>query len=457
MTFDRVRFQKWWYLGLAVIVFSIFLRFWRLDQPKGYYFDEVYHAVTAKLVGRNDPAAYEWTNPEPEPNTAVDWLHPPFAKLTQGLSMYLLGENELAWRLSSAIVGSVSLFLLWKVALKLTDRKEVALLAVVLFSLDGLALTMSRIAMNDMHVTAAILLSVWLYWRWKEKPTVQRAIAVGLSTGLALGTKWSGFFLLPLFAFDQGMGIFWALLHGKVPHWKVKAIFALSLAWFVPAMYLLSYQQMFLQGKDWDYFRELHNQIWWYQTNLDATHPYQSAPLQWILDLRPVYAYTGSTAETLKNIYLLANPVLAWTGLIAVFWLISDVLFVAFRYAHTAVTSLHGSHKNLNVVQEVSLDIEDSHKSWFLLAAYAVFWMPWLFSPRIMFFYHYLPSIPFLCLILAQQLDTLPSLGKWGRWLKIGVIVSIFMTFCLFLPNWLAWSVPTQPWGSLFFALESWR
>jgi dolichyl-phosphate-mannose--protein O-mannosyl transferase len=36
-----------------------------------------------------------------------------------------------------------------------------------------------------------------------------------------------------------------------------------------------------------------------------------------------------------------------------------------------------------------------------LLAGYLAFWAPWLMSPRIMFLYHYLPSLPFLYIGLA--------------------------------------------------------
>ena len=67
-------------LLLAILAFAFFTRMFQLHIPEEYYFDEVYHAVTAKLVARNDPRAYEWWHPAPEPNTAIEWLHPPLAK-----------------------------------------------------------------------------------------------------------------------------------------------------------------------------------------------------------------------------------------------------------------------------------------------------------------------------------------------------------------------------------------
>jgi dolichyl-phosphate-mannose--protein O-mannosyl transferase len=46
----------------------------------------------------------------------------------------------------------------------------------------------------------------------------------------------------------------------------------------------------------------------------------------------------------------------------------------------------------------------------FLLAAYLMFWLPWLHSPRIMFFYTYMPSTAMLCVAGGWVLAT------WLRW-----------------------------------------
>src|SRR5574340_687517 len=85
---------------ILILAFSFFTRIVRLDVPQRYIFDEVYHALTAKLIARGDHRAFEWWNLPVEPNTAVDWLHPPIAKYTQALAIKLLGENSFAWRLS---------------------------------------------------------------------------------------------------------------------------------------------------------------------------------------------------------------------------------------------------------------------------------------------------------------------------------------------------------------------
>ena len=73
----------------AILLFSFITRIYHVNIPDKYYFDEVYHAVTAKLYARNDPSGYEWWHQPPEPNTAIEWLHPPLAKLTQAFGILI--------------------------------------------------------------------------------------------------------------------------------------------------------------------------------------------------------------------------------------------------------------------------------------------------------------------------------------------------------------------------------
>jgi dolichyl-phosphate-mannose--protein O-mannosyl transferase len=421
-----------------ILLFALGTRLWRLGIPDGYYFDEVYHAVTAKLILHNDPRAYEWTNPPPEPNTAVDWLHPPLAKLTQAAGMKIFGENGFGWRISAAVFGTGTIVLTYFLAIELGLPVSVALLAMGLLSLDGLALTTSRIAMNDAHVTFFFVLTAWLYRRWKKRPTEIRTLATAAAAGLAAASKWSGVFISGVIVIDQLIGL---VLDRH--HWRRKIAPFLSLLGtliiLVPSLYLLSYSQMFAQGKTWQHFRELHRQIWWYQTNLKATHPYQSTPLQWVLDLRPVYVYADyDEPGVLRNIYMLGNPLIFWGGAAAALWSLSQWLILLQQRQPT---------------EKVKREAEQWR---FLLLAYLLPWVPWMASPRIMFFYHYLPAVPFLCLLLAWQLNRLARSHSWGKWLAVGFVALTAAAFLAFFPNWTALPVP-ESWGQLYFLLPGWR
>ena len=157
---------KYHYLLLVLIIsFAFFSRVIRVHVPDRYVFDEVYHALTSKLIARNDVRAYEWWNKPVEEDTAVDWLHPPYAKYTQALFIKIYGENTFGWRISSVIFGVLVIVMVYKLSYELFENKNLSLLATLLASLDGLLLVQSRIAMNDIHVTFFILLTFLFYVR----------------------------------------------------------------------------------------------------------------------------------------------------------------------------------------------------------------------------------------------------------------------------------------------------
>src|SRR5579872_2179854 len=55
-----------------IIAFSFVIRIYRINQPNHYYFDEVYHVVTARAYAQNNPEAYNPFAPPPEKGTAFD-------------------------------------------------------------------------------------------------------------------------------------------------------------------------------------------------------------------------------------------------------------------------------------------------------------------------------------------------------------------------------------------------
>ena len=67
-----------------------------------------------------------------------------------------------------------------------------------------------------------------------------------------------------------------------------------------------------------------------------------------------------------------------------------------------------------------------------IVLGFLVFWLPWAISPRIMFLYHFSPSVPFLCLSLGYQLNVLINEGK--RKTVLVIIGLIILTFILIFP-----------------------
>jgi dolichyl-phosphate-mannose-protein mannosyltransferase len=522
----KIAEQKYWLILAAICLFAFGARIFRLGEIKSYTFDEVYHAVTAKLIHRNDPQAYEWWNPPVEPDTAVDWLHPPLAKYTQAFAMIFFGETPFGWRISAVVFGTAVIFVTAEFTRYLFNDRRLALLAALLASFDGLLLTQSRIAMNDIHVTFAILMTFWVY-AWYRK-TLQKLIThpqqknqllgtlrlsmflSGMTAGLAMGTKWSGLFgLVVLWVFELSFLIFnlRAIAPKKIDAFK-EIVLRVGIFIILPfVMYVLSYSHMFLQGKtlvcnqqyaeegkcycnqessmwvDWmktiaggdparwealearggckrliSHFSELHKQIWWYQTTLKATHGYQSRPLDWFLNLRPVWFYVSYQNDKIANIYAQGNPALFWFGDIAA---LGSLVFLSIQAAKTISTPLKTKSRKLgqklHYFVSTMTDIDTNlGKLFYLTVTYFAVWLPWEASPRIMFFYHYTPAVPLLAILLAYWLLRLAEIRK-VRALAAGVVITIGLTFLIFYPNWTGLPVSKQFAEIFYFALNSWR
>jgi len=468
-------------LFVIVLAFAFFTRVYRLDQPQGYVFDEVYHGVTAKLISRNDPSAYEWWQGAPEPNTAIDWLHPPLAKYTQALSILAFGENSFGWRFSSAIFGVMAIGMVYLLG-KETFSPTVGLLAALLASLDGLLLVQSRIAMNDIHVTFFILVTLFLYVRSWKVPThrLQYLLSVGIAAGLAAGSKWSGVYGLAVVWLFEGVRYLELLTSYDQKKSVAETIKTTGRYWgyrllvlgVVPILlYVLSYSQMFLQGKSLfcnqrevvtnhcylnqevavdgsasdsyiSHFHELHEQIWWYQTTLEATHDYQSRPWQWFLNFRPVWYHVEYLGDSMANIYAFGNPLLFAFGDMAIF--LTIILIV--RQMKTIKPTLKGTTEFiLNSKLAPIL---------FVLTAYFAVWLPWQLSPRIMFFYHYTPAVPLLCIVLSWWLIQLAQ--KHPR-VAVSAVLGVAVCFGLWYPLWTNLPVPARFANALYFRFASWR
>ena len=340
---------------LFILVFSLITRLAWLNSPDKEYFDEVYHAFTARRMLHADPKAWEWWNPHPE-GFAYEWTHPPLAKEGMVLGMMVFGENSFGWRIIGAILGVGSVYLVYVLAKELFKNETAALLSSGIFALEGLPLATSRIAMNDAYLLFFVLLSIYLYIKDKH-------FFAAIAFGLAMSSKWSGLWAIPIF-----FATYFALKK------KISTVYI----WYaiLPLLiYVATYIPMFLTGHGFDIFVGVQRQMWWYHTGLDATHPFTSSWWSWPIMLKPVWVYAGEAIDSsISNIYIMSNPVVIWGGLLAIalclYWVI----------------------------------VERNRKVGLVVFSYFVFFVPWALSPRIMFYYHYLPSIPFLAIATGYVL-----------------------------------------------------
>lgn len=384
---------------VVIILLSAFLRLYRLDYPKNYVFDEVYHAYTAKEYLKGNKDAWSPWGKSP-PGVAFEWLHPPIAKEIMTGSMFILHSTDAwAYRLPGALFGILSIFLVYKLALLLFKKEKVALLSAFIFSLDGLLLVQSRTAMNDIYLVAFILISIIFFVK-------QRYFLAALFMGISMATKWSGIYI--------------ALLYFPVLLYQHQFKKLLYFIFIPPIIYLLSYTHYFLMGYKFSDLVELHKQIWWYQTNLKATHTYSSPWWSWPLNLYPIWYFVDYQKNNMANIFASGNPVLFWTGSIM-------IVLTAWE-----------------AIKRKSVDLA------IIILGFSAFWLPWALSPRIMFLYHFSPSVPFLSLSLGYQLNKLMS-DKKGRQLLVALLLLLLFSFLLVLPFLTGIHLPRN-FINLFFA-----
>lgn len=388
------------YILIAILLFAFFTRLYRLNYPNAYVFDEVYHAFTAKEYIKGNPAAWEWWT-IPPPGVAYEWTHPPLAKEFMALSMEVLHTTDSwAYRLPGALLGVLSVWLVYLLSKQIFQNnlspsasETVSLLSSFLFSIDGLNFVQSRTGMNDIYVVTFSLISLLFFLRKKW-------FVSSIFFGLALASKWSAIYLLGFYfiLFVKEFGNLKDII------FKTSKTFILMALFIIVAiiLYLLSYIPFFQLHHTFNQFLELQRQMLYYHTHLKAHHDYSSPWWSWPLDLYPVWYYVEYFPNKVANIFTAGNMVVFWLGSLSIILSLLD--FVKNKASRILLVPIIG---------------------------FLIFWLPWALSPRIMFLYHFSPSVPFLCIILAYQVY---KLSKGNQWVIISIASISLLGFILLYP-----------------------
>jgi dolichyl-phosphate-mannose--protein O-mannosyl transferase len=247
---------------------------------------------------------------------------------------------------------------------------------------------------------------------------------------LACASKWSALWFLLLILCKE---VFTLKNRKQLPF----LIFVLVLTPLF--IYFLAYLPLLYQENGLAQFFTLQKTMLQSQLSNPTLHAYSSRPLAWILNLRPVWYFTAvshvSQPNWVSNIYALDNPLLHLYMILT--------LPVGFWY-----------------LMKNKLRATAKRGVYFLIAFYLVSFLPWLFFKRIMFFYHYLPAIPFLLILTAYFfLRLLREVKNKNNYLAIffNVLFWPFLFFVIFYPHWTALSVPAAFAQIFYFGLASWR
>lgn len=391
------------------------------------YFDEIYHARTA----------YEHLHHMP----VYEWTHPPLGKIIISIGIALFGMNPFGWRIAGTVFGIFMIPIIYIFAKKLLKKQWLAIVTCILFTFDFMHFAQTRIATIDVYVTFFIMLMYLFMFKYYTmsfndtpvKKTLLPLALCGTSMGLGIASKWTGIYagagLAVIFfytLFVRWREYKYALLNpnGETDGIKHKDVIdnfrnniGITLGWcviffvIVPAIiYGLSYIPYLLvpdsQGLK-TIIDNQHSMLTYHgKTVLGSTHPYSSRWYEWIIMKRPIWYYSGTVSDGVKEgISAFGNPLVWWLGIPAFFWLIYNAI------------------------------MKKDKKCVFLIIAYLTQLVPWIPIERLTFIYHYFPCVPFITLMIGYSIKLLYDEAKnkkavmYGAFVYAGLVIVLFIMF----------------------------
>ena len=395
------------------------------------YFDEVYHPRNAKEVADGQ---YMYAT-----------VHPLLGTNIMALFIRLFGFTPLVWRLPGALFGIAIVPLFYAIVHRLFGRTDISIIGAILCAADFMHLTTSRIGTLEPYSLFFILLMFYWMIRFYNSSMYDTKLThelwlllwCGIFMGLAISAKWTACYS----AVGLAILLFTNLIARSREYHKAKKFLLTdggtaeqrSEAEHITAVYqshllailgwcfvffiilpAIIYWVCYIPDKVWRDGWSISNVLsqnyymYHYHTTLQATHPYQSTWYQWILDIRPIWYYSGVHAEGISHsISCFSNPLLTWVGLPCVFYVL---------YACIA---------------------RRDKTAWFILIGYITALGPWvLLVKRCVFAYHFYPTSFFTMLAIAYVCQVLLDRDKNGRAKKLirVFLIAYVLLFVIFLP-----------------------
>ena len=401
----------------------------KITFRNGTYFDEIYHARTA----------YEFVHSL----SVYEWTHPPLGKVFIALGILLFGMCPFGWRIVGTVFGIIMIPIIYMFAKKLLKKSWLAIVTCLLFTFDFMHFAQTRIATIDVYVTLFIMLMYYFMYKYYSTSFYDTSFNKGLGMlalcgtcmGLGIASKWTGIY--------AGMGLavlFFITLYRRYEEYRYavknpngttdginhkfiidnfKPYMIKTLIWcviffvIVPLIiYGLAYIP-YLKAPDEHGISSIianQNSMYTYhaKTVLGSEHPFSSRWYEWIIMKRPIWYYSGTVSDTVKEgISSFGNPLVWWLGIPAFFYMV------------------YRTFKNKD------------KNSLFLVIAYLAQLVSWIPVTRLTFIYHYFPCVPFIVLMIGYSLLCIYNDSKNKKaamYTIFGYTALVIILFIMFYP-----------------------
>lgn len=484
----------------------------------GTYFDEIYHPRTA----------YEFLHGM----SVYEWTHPPLGKVLMGIGISIFGMVPFGWRFIGTLFGVFMVPVVYLFARRCLKYKWLAVLSCVIFTFDFMHFTQTRLATIDTYVTFFIMLMYYYMYKYYKKsfydtPLWKTLVPLGISGiffGFSVASKWTGLyagaglaviFFMTLYdrfceyryALSEPNGETDGISHKTVIEtFKKNTIITLAFCCVmfiaVPfAIYALSYIPYMATPSGEGFktiFTNAGSMLTYHgKTVVSSTHPYSSYWFEWPVMYRPLWYFSNTLENGMKQgISAMGNPAVWWAGIPAVAYCLALSIIIPlkkhnyfgknkyyFAAAYTAIFAVFclfagvsgmGSENLARLLPCVALysvifvaifiitmlcDSKIRQTSartpLFLVIGYFAGYMPWMLVLRTTYIYHYFPCIVFVVLMIGYCIKNIYDNAKDKKEIVItaavytAVAVGLFVLFYPvisgqpvsldFAERWLKW------------------
>jgi dolichyl-phosphate-mannose-protein mannosyltransferase len=181
-------------------------------------------------------------------------------------------------------------------------------------------------------------------------------------------------------------------------------------------------------------FIELNLEMYAANQTMTTSHPYSSKWYTWPLMLRPIFYWqSASSTPTASYIYLLGNPLIYWSGTMAIIAVISYAVYAIWQ----------------------SMRKKFSQALTCITVGFLVNFIPFIFIGRVMFLYHYEAALVVSIMAIAFLFDRIAS-SQWRIVAGTVFLLLCFLSFVFFSP--LTYGLPLSAHElSMRMWLASWR